>query len=74
VVAVILNKQLGLSFGEIATLFRQQRGLRITPTGLVQGVHRAGRHAQRPYEMPHDTMQALRPALVTSTLCGQHAI
>jgi hypothetical protein len=74
VAAVIHSKQLGPSLGHITTQFRKQRGVRITPTGLVQGVHRAGRHAQRAYEMPHDTMQALRPALVTRTLCGQHPI
>lgn len=41
--AVVLNKQLGLSFGKGATLFRQQSGLTVTRSGLVQAVHRAAR-------------------------------
>jgi transposase len=39
--AVVLNKQLGLSFGKIATLFHQQYGLMVTRSGLVHAVHRA---------------------------------
>lgn len=47
--AVILNKQLGLSFGKIATLFRQQYRLTVTRSGLVHAVHRAARRAQPTY-------------------------
>ncbi|MFH1604466.1 MAG: IS66 family transposase [Pseudomonadota bacterium] len=47
--AVILNKQLGLSFGKIATLLRQQYGLTVTRSGLVHAVHRAARQAQPTY-------------------------
>lgn len=47
--AVILNKQLGLSFGKVATLFRQQYGLTVTRSGLVHAVHRAARQAQPTY-------------------------
>jgi transposase len=47
--AVILNKQLGLSFGKVATLFRQQYGLTVTRSGLVHAVHRAARQAQSAY-------------------------
>lgn len=47
--AVILNKQLGLSFGKIATLFRQQYGLAVTRGGLVHAVHRAARQARPTY-------------------------
>ena len=47
--AVILNKQLGLSYGKIATLFQQQYRLTVTRGGLVQAVHRAARHAQSTY-------------------------
>lgn len=47
--AVILNKQLGLSYGKIATLFQQQYRLTVTRGGLVQAVHRAARHAQPTY-------------------------
>lgn len=47
--AVILNKQLGLSFGKMATLFRQQYRLTVTRSGLVHAVHRAARQAQPTY-------------------------
>ena len=55
--AVILNKQLGLSFGDVATLFQQQYGLRVTPSGLVHAVHRAGRQAQPTYETLRETIR-----------------
>jgi transposase len=47
--AVILNKQLGLSYGKIAALFQQQYRLTVTRGGLVHAVHRAARHAQPTY-------------------------
>mgnify|MGYP003476833784 FL=1 len=47
--AVILNKQLGLSFGKIATLLDRQYGLTVTRSGLVHAVHRAARQAQPTY-------------------------
>ena len=37
--AVVLNKQLGLPLGKIATLFRERFGLTITPGGLVHRRH-----------------------------------
>ncbi len=48
-VAVIVNKQLGLSYGKIATLFQQQYRLTVTRGGLVQAAHRAARQAQPTY-------------------------
>jgi len=42
---VVLNKQLGLSFGKITTLLQQLYGLRVTRSGLVHAVHRAARQA-----------------------------
>lgn len=47
--AAILNKQLGLSFGKVATLLRQQYGLTVSRSGLVHAVDRAGRRAQPTY-------------------------
>lgn len=47
---VVLNKQLGLSFGKIVTLLQQLYDLRVTRSGLVHAVHRAARHAQPTYE------------------------
>lgn len=48
--AVILNKQCGLSFGRIATLLRERFGLTVTRGGLVHAVHRAARQAQPTYD------------------------
>ena len=48
--AVLLNKQCGLSFGRIGHLLRGRFGLTITRGGLVQAVHRAARQAQPTYE------------------------
>jgi len=47
---VVLNKQLGLSFGKIVTLLQQLYGLTVTRSGLVQAVHRAARQARPTYE------------------------
>lgn len=48
--AVILNKQCGLSFGRIATLLGDRFGLAVTRGGLVHAVQRAARQAQPTYE------------------------
>lgn len=48
--AVILNKQLGLSFGKIVPLLRQRFGLTVTRGGLVHAVHRAARQTQPTYD------------------------
>jgi len=48
--AVILNKQCGLSFGRMATLLHDRFGLTVTRGGLVHAVHRAARQAQPTYE------------------------
>ncbi len=47
---VILNKQLGLSFGKIVTLLQQLYGLTVTRGGLVHAVHRAARQARPTYD------------------------
>ena len=47
--AVILNKQMGLSFGKIATLLRQHYDIRVSSSGLVRAVHRAARQAEPTY-------------------------
>lgn len=55
--AVILNKQLGLSFGKIAHLLRERFGLLVTRGGLVHAVHRAARQAQPTYEALCETVR-----------------
>jgi hypothetical protein len=40
--AVHLNKQFGVSFGKIATLFRERFGLHVTASAVVRALHRRG--------------------------------
>lgn len=47
---VVLNKQLGLSFGKIGTLLQQLYGVTVTRSGLVHAVHRAARQAHPTYD------------------------
>ena len=47
--AVILNKQMGLSFGKIGTLLRQHYDIRVSWSGLGRAVHRAARRAELTY-------------------------
>jgi transposase len=47
---VVLNKQLGLSFGKIATLLHQRYGLTVTRSALVHAVHRTARQARPTYD------------------------
>lgn len=47
---VVLNKQLGLSFGKIATLLEQLYGVTVSRSGLVHAVHRAARQARPTYD------------------------
>ena len=46
---VILNKQLGLSHGKVATSLRQRFGLTVRPSTVTRALHRAARHAQPTY-------------------------
>lgn len=47
---VVLNKQLGLSFGKIATLLQQLYGLTVTRSALIHAVHRMARQARPTYD------------------------
>jgi len=60
--ALVLNKQLGLPLGKIATLFRERFGLTITPGGLVHAIRRAAQRAAR-----RVTRSARRSAAVRSS-------
>ena len=46
---VLLHKHVGVSLEKIAALLRDRFGLRVTPGGLVQTLHRAARVATPPY-------------------------
>jgi transposase len=47
---VVLNKQLGLSHGKVATVLRDWFGLRVRPSGVTQALHRAARRATPTYD------------------------
>jgi transposase len=47
---VLLNKQLGLSHGKIASLLREWFGLHVRPSGVTQALHRAARQAGPTYD------------------------
>lgn len=47
--AVLLNKQFGLSFGKMAALFCTRFGLHVTPSALVRALHRAAAQGQPTY-------------------------
>ena len=55
--AVVLNKQLGLPLGKIATLVRERFGLTITCGGLVHAVRRAARQAEPTYAALRETIR-----------------
>ena len=43
--AAVLNKQLGVSFGKVATLFAERFGLPVAPSAIVRALHRAASKA-----------------------------
>ncbi len=66
--AVVLNKQLGLPLGKIATLFRERFGLTITPGGLVHAIRRAAHCAAPTYATLQNTIRG--SPVVTSDETG----
>jgi transposase len=55
--AVSLNKQFGLSFGKIATVFRTRFGLAMTPSAVVRALHRAAAKGQPTYAALCETVR-----------------
>jgi transposase len=55
--AVSLNKQFGVSFGKVATLFRDRFGLHVTPSALVRALHRAAARGQPTYAALCETVR-----------------
>jgi transposase len=66
--AVSLNKQFGLSFGKIATVFRTRFGLAVTPSALVRALHRAAAKGQPTYAALCETVR--RSAVVVPDETG----
>ena len=55
--AVQLNKQFGVSFGKIATLFRERFGLRVTASAVVRALHRVASKGQPTYAALCETVR-----------------
>jgi transposase len=55
--AVQLNKQFGVSFGKIATLFRERFGLRVTASAVVRALHRVAAKGQPTYAALCETVR-----------------
>ena len=55
--AVTLNKQFGVSFGKIATLFRDRFGLTLTPSAVVRALHRVAAKGQPTYAALCETVR-----------------
>jgi transposase len=55
--AVRLNKQFGVSFGKIATLFRERFGLHVTASAIVRALHRVAAKGQPTYAALCDTVR-----------------
>ena len=55
--AVQLNKQLGVSFGKIATLFRERFGLHVTASAVVRALHRVAAKSQPTYDALCETVR-----------------
>jgi transposase len=56
--AAVLNKQLGLSFGKIATFFAERWGLRVARSAIVRALHRAASKAMPTYAALVQTVRA----------------
>lgn len=54
---VLLNKQLGLSHGKIATLLREWFGLTVRPSAITHALHRAARQAAPTYAALRETIR-----------------
>jgi transposase len=55
--AVQLNKQFGVSFGKIATLFRERFGLQMTASTVVRALHRVAAKGQPTYAALCETVR-----------------
>ena len=65
--AVSLNKQFGLSFGKIATVFRTRFNLTVTPSAIVRALHRAAAKGQPTYAALCETVRTSRVVVPDET-------
>jgi transposase len=65
--AVQLNKQFGVSFGKIATLFRTRFGLQVTASAIVRALHRVAAKGQPTYDALCETVRTSRAVVPDET-------
>ncbi|HYN07932.1 MAG TPA: IS66 family transposase [Vicinamibacterales bacterium] len=65
--AVSLNKQFGLSFGKIATVFQTRFALHVTPSALVRALHRAAAQSKPTYAALCETVRTSRVVVPDET-------
>jgi transposase len=71
--AAVLNKQLGLSFGKIATLFGERFGLAVVPSAIVRALHRAATKALPTYATLVETVRTSPMVVADETGWRVHA-
>jgi len=71
--AAVLNKQLGLSFGKIATFFAERFGLRVVPSAIVRALHRAAAKALPTYAALVQTVRTSPMVVADETGWRVHA-
>lgn len=65
--AAVLNKQLGLPFGKVATLFAERFGLPVAPSTIVRALHRAATKAWPTYAALVQTVRTSPMAVADET-------
>ena len=71
--AAVLNKQLGLSFGKIATFFAERFGLTVAPSAIVRALHRAAAKALPTYAALVQTVRTSPMVVADETGWRVHA-
>ncbi|HLW49222.1 MAG TPA: IS66 family transposase [bacterium] len=71
--AAVLNKQLGLSFGKIATFFAERCGLQVARSAIVRALHRAGAKALPTYAALVQTVRGSPMVVADETGWRVHA-
>ena len=71
--AAVLNKQLGLSFGKVATFFTERFGLCVAPSAIVRALHRAATKALPTYAALVQTVRTSPMVVADETGWRVHA-
>ena len=72
--AAVLNKQLGVSFGKVATLFAERFSLPVAPSAIVRALHRAAAKAWPTYAALVQTVRTSPMVVTDETGWRVHAV